>query len=76
MNTVKKELKEKTRQLMSKREEAVSVENELNTRTNDVENVRSTLASLPYQEGQMETLQKVHITIHLIDFFLLHLNIL
>lgn len=54
-----RELKEKTRQLMSKREEAVSVENELNTRKKDVENVKTALESLPYTEGQMEALQKV-----------------
>ncbi|XP_062092188.1 structural maintenance of chromosomes protein 2-1-like [Humulus lupulus] len=53
-----KELKEKTRLLMSKREEAVSVENELSNRKKDVENVKTTLESLPYKEGQMEALQK------------------
>ncbi|EXC13941.1 Structural maintenance of chromosomes protein 2-1 [Morus notabilis] len=53
-----KELKEKTHQLMSKREEAISVENELSARKKDVENVRAALESLPYKEGQMEALQK------------------
>ena len=54
-----KELTEKRRQLMSKREEAVAVENELNARIKDVENVKKALESLPYKEGQMEALQKV-----------------
>ncbi|KAF3433156.1 hypothetical protein FNV43_RR24258 [Rhamnella rubrinervis] len=53
-----KELKEKTHQLMSKHEEAVAVETELTARVKDVENVRLVLESLPYKEGQMETLQK------------------
>ncbi|KAF5457688.1 hypothetical protein F2P56_021772 [Juglans regia] len=53
-----KELKEKTHQLMSKREEAVAVENELNARIIDVENIKKALESLSYKEGQMETLQK------------------
>lgn len=58
-----KELKEKRRQLMSKREEAVSVEKELKARTSDVENVKKALESLPYKEGQMEALQKVAMVI-------------
>ncbi|VVB04545.1 unnamed protein product [Arabis nemorensis] len=53
-----KELKEKKSQLMSKREEAVSVENELDARQNDVESVKRALDSLPYEEGQMEALEK------------------
>ncbi|KAJ0043677.1 hypothetical protein Pint_17204 [Pistacia integerrima] len=53
-----KELKEKRDQLMSKREEAVSVENELNVRRKDVENVKQALESVPYKEGQMEALQR------------------
>ncbi|KAJ0098691.1 hypothetical protein Patl1_19865 [Pistacia atlantica] len=53
-----KELKEKRDQLMSKREEAVSVENELNVRRKDVENVKQALESVPYKEGQMEVLQR------------------
>lgn len=56
-----KELKEKTHQLMSKREEAVSVESELNARRKDVENVKLALESVPYKEGQMEALEKVYL---------------
>ncbi|MBA0757131.1 hypothetical protein Gotri_020243, partial [Gossypium trilobum] len=47
-----KELEEKRHQLMSKRDEALEVENELNSRRKDVEK------SLPHKEDQMETLQK------------------
>lgn len=54
-----KELKEKTKQLLSKREEAISVENELNAKRKDVENVKLALESLPYKEGQLESLQRV-----------------
>ncbi|XP_057998244.1 structural maintenance of chromosomes protein 2-1 isoform X1 [Hevea brasiliensis] len=53
-----KELKEKRHQLMSKREEEVAAENELNARKKDVENVKLALESLPYIEGEMEVLQK------------------
>ncbi|XAR71817.1 hypothetical protein NMG60_11018249 [Bertholletia excelsa] len=53
-----RELKEKTQQLLSKREEAVAVENELNIRRTDVENVKLSLESLSYEDGQMEALQK------------------
>ncbi|XWS51591.1 hypothetical protein CRYUN_Cryun12cG0189900 [Craigia yunnanensis] len=53
-----KELGEKTRQLMSKRDEAVDVENELISRRKVVEKVKIELDSLPYKEGQMEALQK------------------
>ncbi|GMP69885.1 hypothetical protein CsSME_00028971 [Camellia sinensis var. sinensis] len=53
-----KELKEKAHQLLSKREEAVAVENELNARTKDAENVKLALESLLYEDGQMEALQK------------------
>ncbi|KAL6548040.1 Structural maintenance of chromosomes protein 2-2 [Orobanche hederae] len=53
-----KELKEKTQQLVSKRGESIAVEKELNARKADVENVKLALASLPYKEGQMESLQK------------------
>ncbi|KAL3533993.1 hypothetical protein ACH5RR_007514 [Cinchona calisaya] len=53
-----KELTEKTQQLLSKQEEAVALENELNIRTNDMENVKKSLEALPYKEGHMETLQK------------------
>ncbi|KAL6321978.1 hypothetical protein AAG906_035896 [Vitis piasezkii] len=52
-----KELKEKTNESISKREEAVSVENELNVRRKDVENIKMALESLTYK-GQMEALQK------------------
>ncbi|KAJ7982522.1 Structural maintenance of chromosomes protein [Quillaja saponaria] len=53
-----KELKEKTYQLKSKHDEAISVENELNGRREDVDNVKRELESLPYTEGEMEALQK------------------
>ncbi|KAI3432141.1 Structural maintenance of chromosomes protein [Psidium guajava] len=53
-----KELKEKRKQLLSKHEEAVAVENELNSRKRDVENVQKALESVPYKEGEMEALQK------------------
>ena len=55
-----KELKEKTNELISKREEAVSVENELNVRRKDVENIKMALESLTYKD-QMEALQKVSV---------------
>lgn len=53
-----KELKEKAHQLLSKREEAVAVENELNAGTKDVENVKLALESLLHEDGHMEALQK------------------
>nr|AAG27593.2 SMC2-like condensin [Arabidopsis thaliana]AAK58634.1 SMC2-like condensin [Arabidopsis thaliana] len=53
-----KELKERKSQLMSKREEAIEVENELGARKNDVEHVKKALESIPYNEGQMEALEK------------------
>ncbi|TYJ25405.1 hypothetical protein E1A91_A07G048100v1 [Gossypium mustelinum] len=53
-----KELEEKRHQLMSKRDEALEVENELNSRRKDLEKVKIELESLPHKEGQMETLQK------------------
>lgn len=55
-----KDLKEKTNELISKHEEAVSVENELNVRRKDVENIKMALESLTYK-GQMEALQKVSV---------------
>ncbi|KAG5228563.1 structural maintenance of chromosomes protein [Salix suchowensis] len=58
INHCERELKEKTHQLMSKREEAVAVQNELSARRKDVENAKSAMESLPYKEGQMEALQK------------------
>lgn len=54
-----KELKEKTNDLISKREEALSVENELIVRRKDVESIQVALESLTYEEGQIEALQKV-----------------
>lgn len=54
-----KELGEKTSQLKSKRAEAVDVENELNSRRKGLEKVEIQLENLPYEEGQMEALQKV-----------------
>ena len=62
INHSEKELKEKKHQLLSKREEADAVEKELNTRRNDMENVKMALESLPYEDGQMEALQKVCFT--------------
>lgn len=59
INHCEKELKDKSNKLMSKREEAVAVETELSARVKDVENLKLTLNSLPYKEGQMEALQKV-----------------
>ena len=53
---------------MSKREEAVDVENELNSRRKGVEKVTIELESLPYEEGQMEALQKVPV-LSLLCFF-------
>ncbi|VFQ80543.1 unnamed protein product [Cuscuta campestris] len=58
INHSEKELKEKKTQLLSKRDEAVAVENELTTRKKEVENTKSTLESLGYNEEQMEALQK------------------
>ncbi|KAF6164612.1 hypothetical protein GIB67_032840, partial [Kingdonia uniflora] len=53
-----KELKDKRKQLISKREEAVAVDNELNIRKKDMEKIQMALESIPYEEGQMEALQK------------------
>lgn len=53
-----RELKEKRKQLLSMHEEAVAVENELNSRIRDVENVQKALESVPFKEGEMEALQK------------------
>ncbi|XP_058205713.1 structural maintenance of chromosomes protein 2-1-like [Rhododendron vialii] len=58
INHSEKELKEKSQQLLSKREEAVAAENELHTRSKDVESVQKALESLPYEDGKMEALQK------------------
>lgn len=51
-------LKEKSDQLMSKHDEAVSVENELRVRRKELENVKVGLKSVSYEEGEMEALQK------------------
>jgi len=59
INHSEKELKEKKGQLISKHDEAAAVDNELNVRKKDLENVRAALESIPYEEGQMEALQKV-----------------
>ncbi|XP_039125905.1 structural maintenance of chromosomes protein 2-1-like [Dioscorea cayenensis subsp. rotundata] len=53
-----KELKEKRELLTSKCEEAASVENELSLRKEELENLKTTLASITYEEGQMEALEK------------------
>ncbi|CAA7392949.1 unnamed protein product [Spirodela intermedia] len=53
-----KELKEKKSQLMSKCEEAVAVENELNQRKSELEQIKATMGSIGYQDGQLEALQK------------------
>ncbi|KAF1899423.1 hypothetical protein Lal_00019551 [Lupinus albus] len=58
INHCEKELEVKTKLLRSKHEEAISVENELNARQKDVENVKKELEFLPYKEGEMEALQK------------------
>ncbi|KAF8664917.1 hypothetical protein HU200_054234 [Digitaria exilis] len=53
-----KELKEKKALLVSKRDEATAAENELKARTKDLEAIKSSMASINYDEGQMEALQK------------------
>ncbi|CAH9098018.1 unnamed protein product [Cuscuta europaea] len=58
INHCEKELKEKRTQLVSKRDEAIAVENELRTRRKEVENTKIALESLGYNEQQMEALQK------------------
>jgi len=63
-----KELKEKSSQLSSKREEASAVVRELNSRQKDVENIRTELESLSYKEGEMEDLQKVRLVYLLLVF--------
>lgn len=54
-----KELKEKKTLLVSKRDEAIAAENELKTRTKDLEGIKASMGSINYDEGQMEALQKV-----------------
>ncbi|MQL94958.1 hypothetical protein Taro_027621 [Colocasia esculenta] len=58
INHSEKELKEKKGQLMSKHEEALAVENELNLRRKELEHIKVSIESIAYEEGQMETLQK------------------
>ncbi|PIA59901.1 hypothetical protein AQUCO_00400638v1 [Aquilegia coerulea] len=58
INHLERELSEKKKQFMSKREEARAVENELNVRRRDVEDVKTAMESVPYKEGQLEALQK------------------
>lgn len=53
-----KELKEKKTLLVSKRDEAIAAENELKTRTKDLEGIKASMGSINYDEGQMEALQK------------------
>lgn len=54
-----KELKDKKVKLLSKHDEAVSVENELKIKQKDVEDSERALKSLSYNEGHMEGLRKV-----------------
>ncbi|CAD6228646.1 unnamed protein product [Miscanthus lutarioriparius] len=53
-----KELKEKKALLVSKRDEAITAENELKTRTKDLDGIKASMGSINYDEGQMEALQK------------------
>ncbi|XP_066310411.1 structural maintenance of chromosomes protein 2-1-like [Miscanthus floridulus] len=53
-----KELKEKKALLVSKRDEAIAAENELKTRTKDLDGIKASMGSINYDEGQMEALQK------------------
>lgn len=55
-----KELKEKKTLLVSKHDEAIAAENELRTRTKDLEGIKASMGSINYDEGQMEALQKVY----------------
>ncbi|KAG0476787.1 hypothetical protein HPP92_013628 [Vanilla planifolia] len=45
--------------LTSKRDEAAAVENELKDRKKELDDIKSSLDLLAYEEGQLETLQKV-----------------
>uniref|UniRef100_A0A1D1YJB7 Structural maintenance of chromosomes protein n=1 Tax=Anthurium amnicola TaxID=1678845 RepID=A0A1D1YJB7_9ARAE len=58
INHSEKELKGKKGQLVSKQEEAVSVERELNLRRKELEHIKVSMESIAYEEGQMEALQK------------------
>ncbi|MCL7025251.1 hypothetical protein MKW94_019650 [Papaver nudicaule] len=53
-----KELVDKRQQLMTKGAEAVAVENELLNYRTDMEKMKMALESVPYNEGQIEALQK------------------
>lgn len=55
-----KELKQKKSMMLAKQEEAFAVEKELNSRKKEVEDVKKALESISYEEGVMETLQKVY----------------
>lgn len=57
VNHCEKELKEKKTQLLSKREEAAAVENELNNGKKQVEKLQKALESLSFKEEQMDLLQ-------------------
>ncbi|KAM3340612.1 structural maintenance of chromosomes protein 2-1 isoform X1 [Capsicum galapagoense] len=57
INHCEKELKGKKAQLLSKREEAAAVENELNNGKKQVEKLQKALESLSYKEEQMDLLQ-------------------
>lgn len=54
-----KELKENKTKLSLKHNEAVEAEKQLKIRQKDLENVEMGLKSLSYEEGQMESLEKV-----------------
>ncbi|XP_006848048.2 structural maintenance of chromosomes protein 2-1 isoform X1 [Amborella trichopoda] len=58
INHSERELKEKKKQLISKCQEALATENELKSKRKDVEDAKSALESVVYEEGQMETLEK------------------
>ncbi|XP_060203368.1 structural maintenance of chromosomes protein 2-1-like [Lycium barbarum] len=57
INHCEKELKGKKTQLLSKREEAAAVENELNNGKKQVEKLQKALEALSYKEEQMDLLQ-------------------
>ncbi|KAH0704391.1 hypothetical protein KY290_020142 [Solanum tuberosum] len=57
INHCEKELKGKKTHLLSKREEAAAVENELNNGKKQVEKLQKALESLSYKEEQMDLLQ-------------------
>ncbi|KAL6840020.1 hypothetical protein ACP4OV_029830 [Aristida adscensionis] len=53
-----KELKEKKSQLVAKRDEATAAEKEMKARTKELDAIKTSMASINYEEGQMEALQK------------------